>query len=68
VLGVEGTVFHPMDKEAVEYCVVVSVRNARGHEVARSVVNVGALQPGDERTFSFSVDVFPPEGSGEAKR
>jgi hypothetical protein len=38
----------------------VAIRNAKGEEVARQVVGVGALQPSDERTFSLAVEVFKP--------
>ena len=46
---------------------MISVRNERGEEVTRQVVGVGALQPGEERTFTFAVEVFaPPEPGGDA--
>jgi hypothetical protein len=60
---VEGTVRHPNVGEAWEYSVVISIKNDKGEEVGRQIVGVGALQPGDGRTFSFSVDVFAPQGS-----
>ena len=59
-LAVEGTVTHT-GPTAWEYAVVVSVRNERGEETARQVVNVGALQPSDRRSFSLSVEVFTPD-------
>jgi len=59
-LAVEGTLTHT-GPTAWEYAVVVSVRNERGEETARQVVNVGALQPADKRTFSLSVEVFTPD-------
>ena len=62
-LRVEGTVRHPNVGEAWEYSVVISIKNDKGEEVGRQIVGVGALQPGDGRTFSFSVDVFAPQGS-----
>lgn len=62
-LTVEGTIRHPADAVAWEYAVVVAIKNARGEEVARQVVGVGALQPGDERTVSLSVEVFVPGGA-----
>lgn len=37
---------------------MVSVKNERGEEVTRQVVGVGALAPGEARTFSFAVEVF----------
>jgi hypothetical protein len=43
--------------------VVISIKNDKGEEVGRQIVGVGALQPGEGRSFSFSVDVFAPQGS-----
>lgn len=40
---------------------LVSVKNERGEEVSRQIVGVGALQPGEARTFSFAVEVFAPD-------
>jgi hypothetical protein len=62
-LRVEGSIRHPTAGEAWEYSVVISIKNDKGEEVGRQVVGVGALQPGEGRTFSFSVDVFAPQGS-----
>jgi hypothetical protein len=62
-LRVEGSFRHPDGGEAWEYSVVVSIKNDRGDEVTRHVVGVGALEPGETRTFSFSVEVFTPEGT-----
>lgn len=42
---------------------MVSIRNDRGEEVTRQVVGVGALQPGEGRTFTFAVEVFAPPDS-----
>lgn len=42
---------------------VVSITNERGDEVTRHVVGVGALQPGEERAFSLSVEVFTPDAT-----
>lgn len=63
-LALEGAVKHPNVGQAWEYSVLVSIKNEKGEEVARQVVNVGALEPGEQRSFTFSVDVFVP---GEAK-
>lgn len=38
---------------------VVTVTNERGEET-RQVVGVGAIQPGEERKFTVSVEVFAP--------
>lgn len=57
VFGVEGSFRQPPGTEAAEYTVLVVVRNERGEEIARKVVGVGALAPGELRSFSLSVDV-----------
>lgn len=62
-LKIEGAIRHPAAGEAWEYSVMVSIRNDRGEEVTRQVVGVGALQPGEERTFTFAVEVFAPPDS-----
>jgi len=71
-LKVEGIIRHPPVEEAWEYYVTLSIRNDRGEEVERQVVNVGALQGAEKRTFTFSVEVLPPrvpdEGPGETQR
>lgn len=58
-LRVEGTIRGAVLEEPAEYCLVLSVRNERGEEVTRQVVSVGALQPGEKRTFSVAVDTLP---------
>jgi hypothetical protein len=69
-LAIEGTIQHPARGEAWEYSVVVTVRNERGAEIARHVVDVGAIKPNEARTFSLSVDVNAPPGTtlGELTR
>lgn len=62
-LRVDGTVRHPNVGEAWEYSVVITIRNDKGEEVGRQIVGVGALQPGEGRSFTLSVDVFAPQGS-----
>ena len=59
-LQVEGRIKHPANEEPWEYTVVVYVRNERGEEVARHVINVGALAKAEERVVSLQVDVMPP--------
>jgi len=59
-LKVEGAIRHPDVGQAWEYSVMVSIRNDRGEEVTRQVVGVGALQPGEQRTFTFAVEVYAP--------
>jgi hypothetical protein len=60
-LRVEGIIPHKADEEPLEYFVIISIRNDRGEEVTRQVVGVGALQGIDRRSFSFSVEVMPPQ-------
>ena len=62
-LRVDGAIRHPNVGEAWEYSVTISIKNDKGEEVGRQVVGVGALQPGDGRSFTFSVDVFAPSGA-----
>jgi hypothetical protein len=59
-LRVEGIIRHPPLDQPLEYFVIIAIRNDRGEEVTRQVVNVGALQAGEKRTFSLSVEVLPP--------
>lgn len=59
-LHIEGRIKHPPDEEPWEYSVVVYVRNERNEEIARHVINVGALSNSEERTVSLAVDVMPP--------
>jgi hypothetical protein len=66
-LRVEGTLRHPPNGTTWEYSVVLTIRNARGQEVARQVVGVGALQPAEERVFTLAVEVFKPAEIAEVK-
>ena len=43
-----------------EYHVVVVVRDAGGAELARKVVGVGGLAPGEERKVDLTVEIFDP--------
>lgn len=64
-LRVEGSIRHPSDAAPWEYSVVVTVRNERGDEIARKLVDVGAMQPDELRSFSLSVEVAPVRGRGK---
>ena len=66
-LRVEGAIRHPSEGEAWEYAVLVTITNDRGEEVTRQVVDVGALQPGEQRSFTFAVVVFAPDGAPGAE-
>lgn len=43
-----------------EYSVVVVIRDARGTEIARKVIGVGGLAPGEERAVDLTVELFNP--------
>jgi hypothetical protein len=43
-----------------EYSVVVVIRDARGTELARKVIGVGGLAPGEERSVDLTVEIFNP--------
>jgi hypothetical protein len=64
-LRVEGAIRHPKVGEAWEYAVTISIQNDRGEEVARQIVGVGAIEPGEQRKFTFAVEVFTPAGAVE---
>ena len=61
----EGSIRHPDAGEAWEYAVMISITNDRGEEVARQIVGVGAIQPGEQRKFTFAVEVFAPGGAAD---
>ena len=56
---VEGSLRHRNEREAAEYCVVLTVENASGQRITRQVVNVGGLKPAEARTVRVSVEMFP---------
>lgn len=56
-LRVEGRFSHASPVESREYSVVVVVRDGSGAEIARNVVAVGALSPGEERAVDLTVEV-----------
>lgn len=65
-LRVEGTIQHAPSETPWEYSVLVQVRDAQGAVVAKHVVGVGAIQPGDTRTFSLQVEMRGPEETAHA--
>jgi hypothetical protein len=67
-MRIEGSIRHAARDEACEYCVVISITNERGEKIARHVVGVGALQPGERHKFSFSVDLMPARAASNRKR
>src|SRR5271170_6468537 len=58
-MRIEGSIHHAGHGEQCEYCVVVSISNQLGEKIARNVVGVGALQPGEKHQYSFSVELMP---------
>jgi hypothetical protein len=46
-----------------EYHVVVVIRDASGAELARKVIGVGGLAPGEERMVDLTVEIFDPPGA-----
>ena len=68
-MSIEGTINHRNRDEACEYCVVISITNEQGEKIARQVVGVGALGPGERHKYSFSVNVIPArDAAGERRR
>jgi hypothetical protein len=67
-MRIDGSIHHPGRGESCEYCVVVSITNEQGEKIARHVVGVGALQPGERHKYSFSVDLMPVRAAVERKR
>ena len=65
---IEGSIRHAATDESCEYCVVISISNERGEKIARQVVGVGALQPGERHKYAFTVDVMPTRATLERKR
>jgi uncharacterized protein YbaR (Trm112 family) len=43
-------------------------RNERNEEVARQIVNVGALQGAERRTFSLSIEMSEPKPTSSLRR
>ncbi len=57
-LQVEATLSGTRES-AYEYTVVVVIRDERGKEVARHVAGVGAVFPGENRSFTVTVEAVP---------
>lgn len=58
---IEGTLDAERMDAATEFTILVVVRNERNEEVARQIVNVGALQGVERRTFTLSVETADPK-------
>jgi len=65
-MRVDGSIRHPGNEASWEYAVLVEVQDGKGETVARRVVQVGALQPGELRKFTLKVEVLVPEASSLA--
>jgi len=65
---VEGTLEPERRDSTTEYSIVIAVRNERNEEVARQVVNVGALQGAERRTFTLSIETSDSKSGGPARR
>ncbi|MGQ0385006.1 MAG: hypothetical protein ACT4UP_10055 [Gammaproteobacteria bacterium] len=60
-LKVSGQFSRPAAEGPGEYSVVVVIRDAKGAELARKVIGVGGLGPGEERLLDLTVELFDPE-------
>jgi|SRR5580658_2853648 hypothetical protein len=58
-LSVDGSIAHKDGSEPCEYFVVLDIRDERGEQLARQVVGVGVLQPGELRHLHVSVGMRP---------
>jgi hypothetical protein len=66
-LRIEGGIRHPVDGEAWEYTVVVTIRNDRGEEIARKLISVGALNANEQCTFALSIEAVTAKAKRSAK-
>jgi hypothetical protein len=65
---IEGQLNATSGSATTEYSILISVRNERNEEVARQVVNVGALQGSERRTFTLSVETAESTGPMAPRR
>ncbi|HZX79226.1 hypothetical protein [Lysobacter sp.] len=61
-LRVQGTIRPTEGDNALEYSVVLTIRNADGEEIDRQVMGVGALFAGEERSFTLEVEATEVTG------
>ena len=66
-LRIEGSIRHPAEGDPWEYTVVVAIRNDRGEEIARKLVGVGAMNPGEQCTFTLAVEAVSAKGKRPGK-
>src|SRR5215475_4237078 len=62
-LNVEGTIRHSGNAALSEYSVIIEVREDRGDLIARRIVDVGALQPGQARRVTLRIEMQAPDPS-----
>lgn len=62
-LSVDGTIRHPGTEAVLEYSVLVEIQDGGGEMLARRVVGVGVLRPGETRKLTLRVEVSAPEKS-----
>ena len=62
-LSVDGVIRHPGSEGAWEYSVLVEVYDPKGEKLARRVIAVGAIPPGETRMFTLRVELDVAEKS-----
>ncbi|MDE1922550.1 MAG: hypothetical protein KGL92_00125 [Gammaproteobacteria bacterium] len=67
-MRIEGTIANPAAADGCEYCVVVSISNQLGEKIARQVVGVGALAPGERHSYAFSVELIPAQSAAQRNK
>ena len=65
---IEGTLDAERMDAATEFSILVVVRNERNEEVARQIVNVGALQGVERRTFTLPIETSEPRPVSPLRR
>ena len=65
-LSVDGIIRHPGGEGAWEYSVLVEIHDPKGEKLARRVVAVGAIPPGETRMFTLRVELDVAEESSPA--
>jgi hypothetical protein len=65
---IEGTLEAERMDAATEYSILVTVRDERNEEIARHVVNVGALQGSERRTFTLSIETSEAKPGSSRRR
>ena len=58
-LWVEGTLTNAGDGEALEYFLLMEVRDEAGKVISRQSVGVGAIQRTEKRIFSLRIETTP---------